>query len=97
MQIGDDSTQKDSYIDGNQEFIWYRNHPNIPPLFGRVERSLTSLVSSLRLEGHPHLSKNKNLKQRGWERDTSHNSPMILFIAKAKRLECPYGLKENHN
>jgi hypothetical protein len=28
-----------------------------------------------------------------WERDTSHNSPMVLFIAKTKRLECPCGLK----
>jgi hypothetical protein len=32
-------------------------------------------------------------KAKGWERDASHNSPMVLFIPKAKRLECTYGLK----
>jgi hypothetical protein len=58
-----------------------------------LERSLTSLLSSLRHEAHTHLSKNENLKQRGWERDRSHNRPMVLFIAKTKSLECPYGLK----
>jgi hypothetical protein len=30
---------------------------------------------------------------RGWERDASHNSPMILFIATTNRLECSSGLK----
>jgi hypothetical protein len=41
----------------------------------------------------PTPSKNENLRQRGWKRDASHNSPMVLFIAKTKRLECPYGVK----
>jgi hypothetical protein len=38
-----DSTQKDSYIDTNQESTRCRNHPNILQLFGRLEKSLTSL------------------------------------------------------
>jgi hypothetical protein len=29
----------------------------------------------------------------GMKRDPNHNSPMVLFIVKTKRLECPYGLK----
>jgi hypothetical protein len=53
----DDSTQKDSYIDENQGFIRCGNYPNILPLFGRLERSFTSLLSSLRHEAHPHLAK----------------------------------------
>jgi hypothetical protein len=93
-KIGDDSTQKDSYIDANQEFTRCGNHPNILPLFGRFGRSHTSLLSSLRHEAHTTPSKNEDLKLKGWERDTSHNSTMVLFIAKTKRLECPYGLKE---
>jgi hypothetical protein len=91
-KIGDDSTQKDSYIDVNQTFTRCGNHPNILPLFGRLRRSLTSLLSSLRDEAHPHLAK-WSPKTKGWERDASHNSPMVLFIAKTKILECPYGLK----
>jgi hypothetical protein len=82
-----------NYIDANEEFTRCGKHPNILPLFERLRRSLTSLLSSLRHEAHPHLAKNENLKQRGSERDASHNSPMVLFIVKTKRLECPYGLK----
>jgi hypothetical protein len=40
----------------------------------------------------PHLSKWRP-KSWGWERDSSHNRHMVLFIPKIKRLECPYGLK----
>jgi hypothetical protein len=36
---------------------------------------------------HTHTWQNEILKTRGWERDTSHNSPMLLFIAKTKRLD----------
>jgi hypothetical protein len=57
LKIGDDSTQKDSYIDANQEFTRCENHPNIFPLFGWLERSLTSLLSSLWYEAQPHLAK----------------------------------------
>jgi hypothetical protein len=39
--------QKHNYIGANQEFTRCRNHPNILPLFGRLGRSLTSLLSSL--------------------------------------------------
>jgi hypothetical protein len=92
LKIGDDSTQTHGCIDANQEFTRCENHLNILPLFGRLGKSLTSLISSLRHEAHPHLSKNENLKQRGWERDTSHNSTMGLFMVKTKRLQCPYGL-----
>jgi hypothetical protein len=46
-EIGDDLTQKHGYIDVNQEFTRCGNHPNILPLFGRLRRSLTSLLSSL--------------------------------------------------
>jgi hypothetical protein len=56
-QQKNDSTQKDSYIDANQGFTRCGNHPNILPLFGRLGRSLTSLLSSLRHEAHPHLAK----------------------------------------
>jgi hypothetical protein len=92
-QQGDDSTQKDSYTNANQGFTRCGIYLDILPLFGRLGRSLTSLLSSLRHEAHPHLAKTENLRQSGWKRDTSHNSPMVLFIAKIKRLECPYGLK----
>jgi hypothetical protein len=94
LKIGDDSTQKDSYIDANQGFTMCETHPNILSLFGRLGRSITSLLSSLRHEAHPHVSKMKSKRLGGWERDASHNSPMVLFIVKTKRLEHPYGLKE---
>jgi hypothetical protein len=48
---------KHNYIEVNQMLTWCGNHPNILSLFGRLERSLTSLLSSLRHEAHPHLSK----------------------------------------
>jgi hypothetical protein len=51
------SIQNDSYINANQEFLRCENHPNILPLFGRLERSLTSLISSLRHEAHTTPSK----------------------------------------
>jgi hypothetical protein len=87
--------KKDSNIDAKQEFTRCENHPNIILLFRRLGRSLTSLPSSLRHKAHPNLTKNDNLKQRGWDRDASHNSHIVIFIVKTKRLECPYGLKEN--
>jgi hypothetical protein len=61
MQLnnGDESTKKDSYIDANQEFTRCGNHPNILSLFGRLGRSLTSLLSSLRHEAHTTPSKIK--------------------------------------
>jgi hypothetical protein len=59
IMVGDDSTQKDSYIDASQEFTRCGNHPNILPLFGRLMRSLTSLLSSLRHEAHTTPSKMK--------------------------------------
>jgi hypothetical protein len=48
---------KHNYIEANQMFTRCGNHPNILPLFRRLGRSLTSLISSLRHEAHPHLSK----------------------------------------
>jgi hypothetical protein len=59
LKIGDDSTQKDSYIDANQESTRCENHPIILPLFGRSGRTLTSLLSSLRHEAHTTTSKMK--------------------------------------
>jgi hypothetical protein len=88
-----DSIQKDSYVDANQESTRYGNHPIILPLFERLRKTLTSLLSSLRYEAHTTPSKNEDLKPRGWEKNSSHNSPMVLFIVKTKRLECPYRLK----
>jgi hypothetical protein len=41
-----------SYINANQEFTRCGNHPNILPLFEKLERPLTSL----RHEAHPHLA-----------------------------------------
>jgi hypothetical protein len=60
LKEGDDLTQKHSYIDENQEITRCENHPIILALFGRFGRSLTSLVSSLRHEAHPHLAKIKS-------------------------------------
>jgi hypothetical protein len=48
---------KHSYIEANQMFTRCENHPDILPLFERLGRSLTSLLSSLRHEAHPHLRK----------------------------------------
>jgi hypothetical protein len=59
LNIGDYLTQTHGCIDTNEEFIRCRNHPNILPLFERLGRSLTSLLSFLRHEAHPHLSKIK--------------------------------------
>jgi hypothetical protein len=56
---GYDSIQRHSYIDANQEFTKCRNQPNILPIFGRLGRSLTYLLSSLRHEAHPQLAKMK--------------------------------------
>jgi hypothetical protein len=68
-KIWDDLIQKQNYIDANQESIRCTNHPNILPLFERLERSLTSLLSSLRHKAHQHLSNNEDPSQGGWERD----------------------------
>jgi hypothetical protein len=59
LNKGDESTQKDSYIDANQEFTRCGNQPNIFLLFGRLGRSLTSLLSSLGHEAHTTPSKMK--------------------------------------
>jgi hypothetical protein len=56
-KIGDDLTQMHNYIDANQEFTRCGNHPNILPLFERLGRFLTFLLSFLRHEAHPHLVK----------------------------------------
>jgi hypothetical protein len=58
-KIGDDSIQKNIYIDANQESTRCEIHPNILPLFGRLERSLISLLYSLRHEVHTIHSKMK--------------------------------------
>jgi hypothetical protein len=50
---------KHGYIEANQIFTRCENHPNILPLFERLGRSLTSLISSLRHEAHLHLSKKR--------------------------------------
>jgi hypothetical protein len=42
-----DSIKTHRYIDANPVFIRCGNHPNILPLFGRLGRSLTSLLSPL--------------------------------------------------
>jgi hypothetical protein len=57
LKIEDGSTLKHSYIDTNQECTRCKKYPNILPLFERFVRSLTSLLSSLRHETHPHLGK----------------------------------------
>jgi hypothetical protein len=54
-----DSTQTHGCINANQLFTCCGNHPNILPLLERLGRSLTSLLSSVRHEAHPHLSKMK--------------------------------------
>jgi hypothetical protein len=53
-----------------------------------------SLLSSLLYDmKHTHTYQNEDLSQMGWESDASHSSPIVLFIAKTKILECPCGLK----
>jgi hypothetical protein len=54
-----DSTQKDDYIDANHECTMCENHPNILPLFRRLGRSLTSLLSYLGHKVHTTPSKMK--------------------------------------
>jgi hypothetical protein len=93
LKIGDDSTQKDTYIDANQEFTKYENHPNILPLFGRLGRSITSLLPSRRHEAHPHLSKMR-LKSKGVGEGYIPQQPYWSIYSENKILECPYGLKE---
>jgi hypothetical protein len=57
LKVGEVLAQNDSYIDSNQEFSRCENHQNILQLFGRLGRCLTSLLSPLRHEAHPHLAK----------------------------------------
>jgi hypothetical protein len=57
LKIGDDLIQTHGCIDANLVFIRYGNPTNILPLFGRLGRSLYSLLSSPRQEAHPHLTK----------------------------------------
>jgi hypothetical protein len=91
IEIGD-SIQTHGCIDVNQEFTRCGNHPNILPLFGRLERSLTSLISSLRHEAHPHLGKWRS-KAKGVEERSLPQQPYGFIYSKNKRLECPCGLK----
>jgi hypothetical protein len=57
LKIGDELTQTHICIDANQESTRYENHPSILPLFRRLGRSLSSLLSSLRHEAHTTPSK----------------------------------------
>jgi hypothetical protein len=67
-KIGDDLTQKHSYVDANQEFIRCENHHNVLPLFGGLKRSLTfSPLLSYTMK-HTHTSQ-KATMARGWKRD----------------------------
>jgi hypothetical protein len=59
LKIGDDSIQNDSYADANQEFTRSGNYLNILPLFGKLGRTLTSLLSSLGHEAHSTPNKMK--------------------------------------
>jgi hypothetical protein len=65
LKIGDELTQTHGCIDTNQESTRCGNHPNILPLFGRLGRPLTSLLSSLRHEAHTTPSKMKTQSQGG--------------------------------
>jgi hypothetical protein len=59
LKIGEDLAQTQGCIDANQESTRCENHPNVLSLFGRLERSLTSLISSLRHEAYTTPSKMK--------------------------------------
>jgi hypothetical protein len=73
--IGDDLTQKYSYIDANQEFTWCKNWHNILPLFGGLEGSLTfSPLISYTMK-HIHTSLKATIA-RGWERDDPILEPL---------------------
>jgi hypothetical protein len=74
-----DSIQTHGCMDANQEFTMCGNHPNILPLFGRLGRSLTSLLSSLRHEAHPHLRQMKTKVKgvgRGMDECLSFHQPL---------------------
>jgi hypothetical protein len=57
--IGEDLAQTHGCIDVNQESTMCGNQPNILLLFGRLGRSLTSLLSSLGYKAHITPSKIK--------------------------------------
>jgi hypothetical protein len=65
LYIWDGLTQTHGYIDANQESIRCENHPNTLPLFGKLVRSLTSLLSSLGYEAHITPQQNEDLSPRG--------------------------------
>jgi hypothetical protein len=74
-KIGDDLSQKHSYIDANQEFTRCGNSHNILPLFRGLDRSLTfSSLLSYTMK-HTHTSQ-KATMARGWERDGCMLNPL---------------------
>jgi hypothetical protein len=91
MERGD-SIHTHGCIYANQEFTRCKNHPNFLPHFGRLGRSLISLLSSLRHEAHPHLAKCRP-KAKGVGKGCLPQQPYGSIYSENKRLECPYGLK----
>jgi hypothetical protein len=63
--IGDDLTQKHSYIDANQEYTRYRNCHNILPLFGGLEGSLTFPPLLSYTIKHTHTSQKATMVRGG--------------------------------
>jgi hypothetical protein len=59
LKIREELAQTHRCIDANQESTKCENHPNILPLIGRLGRSLTSLLSSLKHEVHTTPNKMK--------------------------------------
>jgi hypothetical protein len=92
LKIGEDLAQTHRYIDANKVPTMCGIHSNILPPFGRLGRFITSFLSSLRHEAHTTPRKMKT-KSQGVGEGSSHNSPMVLLIAKTKRQKCPCGLK----
>jgi hypothetical protein len=86
------SIQTHGCIDANKAFTRCGNQPNILPLFGRLGRSLTSLLSSVRHEAHLHLAKWRT-KSKGVGEGCLPQQPYGSIYSEIKRLECPYGQK----
>jgi hypothetical protein len=100
MKMENIATQDRKWFNPKRELYWCKtrvckvgkppNHPSTLWKIGEISH-FSPLLS--KTWSTPTPKKNEVLKQRGWERDISHNIAMVLFIAKTKRLECPYGLK----
>jgi hypothetical protein len=100
MKIENVVAQDRRWFDPKRQLYWcksrvykvWKSHKHPPTLWKIGEISHFSPLFFRTWITH-QTQQNEDLKPTGWERDTSHNSPKVVFIAKIKRLKCPYGLK----